>query len=104
MNAPSLSFAQPPSLRPRYLGPEHTLKTGQTRIGQINLMLSLKENSRGRFLRVSEKNGERFASLMIPAGGLRQFNDTLSQVFRNNGKPGRLQIDRKDFVLAVEQE
>ncbi|HEY3761785.1 MAG TPA: hypothetical protein VGN23_08555 [Verrucomicrobiae bacterium] len=104
MNAPSLFFPQYQSSHLRSLGPEHAIKTEQARFGDVNLMLSLKENSRGRFLRVSEKSGERFASLMIPAAGLRQFNGTLSEVFRTNGKPGRVQIDHKDFVLAVEQE
>lgn len=103
MNATSLSFAPSQSFRSRSLGPEHSIKTEQARFGYVNLMLSLKENSRGRFLRVSEKSGERFASLMIPAGGLRLFNDTVSEVFRANGKPGRVQIDHKDFILAVEQ-
>jgi hypothetical protein len=74
------------------------------RVEGVNLMLSLKENSRGRFLRVSEKNGERFASLMIPAEGLKQFNDLLATLVRFNEKAGRITVDRKDFTLTMDAD
>jgi hypothetical protein len=104
MNAPLSSTLQPSSFRPKPLGPEQTIKTEQIRVEGVNLMLSLKENVRGRFLRVSEKNGERFASLMIPAEGLKQFNDLLSDLVRFSEKSGRITVDRKDFTLVMDHD
>jgi hypothetical protein len=42
--------------------------------------LALKENSRGRFLRVTESNGNKFNSIVVPASGLADFQQMLNEI------------------------
>jgi hypothetical protein len=42
--------------------------------------LDLKENPRGKFLRITEVVNDRYNSIVIPATGLELFRDTLNEV------------------------
>jgi hypothetical protein len=52
---------------------EDTIKTGQVQIERKTFVLTLKENPRGRFLRITEETGGRRNSIIIPAPGLGDF-------------------------------
>ncbi len=42
--------------------------------------ISLKENPRGRFLRITEQNGTRHATIIIPSTGLKDFQKVLADM------------------------
>ena len=63
------SFGQPP--RPPVN--EDTLKTDRIQIERKTFVFTLKENPRGRFLRITEDVGGRRDNIIIPAPGLEDF-------------------------------
>lgn len=72
-------FARPyvtpkPSLR------ETTLASREVRIERKYFLLILKENARGRFLRISEDVGGRMNSIMVPVEGLRTFRKLVEEM------------------------
>lgn len=69
---------------------EETLKTGQLPIERKVFFLALKENVRGRFLRISENAGGRRNSIVIPATGLGEFLKSLDgMVEASNKQPSK---------------
>jgi hypothetical protein len=52
---------------------EDTLKSGEIQIERKSFILSLKENPRGRFLRITEDVGGRRDTIIIPSTGLADF-------------------------------
>ena len=52
---------------------ECTLNSGMLQIEHKEFVLALKENIRGRFLRIIEHNSDRVSSIMIPDSGLEDF-------------------------------
>ena len=62
---------------PRPFVSEDTLKTSALQIERKAFVLALKENPRGRFLRIIEEGGHKRASIMIPSTGLREFKGVL---------------------------
>jgi hypothetical protein len=78
-----------PSRRPRSFDPEfkpkpavqeETIKTGQVQIERKTFILSLKENPRGRFLRITEETAGRRTAIIVPAPGLPEFHQILGQI------------------------
>ena len=61
---------------------EDTLKTGQVQIERKTLVLTLKENPRGRFLRITEDVGGRRDTIIIPATGLEEFKKLLDEMVK----------------------
>jgi len=61
---------------------EETLHTERIQIERKTFILTLKENPRGRFLRVTEDVGGRKDSIIIPAPGLEDFQRALDAVVR----------------------
>lgn len=61
----------PPVNRPSF--PEATLKTEKVHIERKTFVLTLKENARGRFLRITEDVNGRRDTIIIPATGLDEF-------------------------------
>jgi hypothetical protein len=59
---------------------EDTIKTGQVQIERKTFVLTLKENPRGRFLRISEETSGRRNSIIIPAPGLEDFKRMLEEM------------------------
>jgi hypothetical protein len=70
-------YAQPP---PRPFVQEDTLKSEQIQIERKSFLLTLKENPRGRFLRISEEVGGKRNSIIIPATGLKDFKRLLDEM------------------------
>ena len=59
---------------------EDTLHSGEVRIERKNFVFTLKENPRGRFLRITEDLGARSNSIIIPAEGFHDFQKLLEQM------------------------
>jgi len=70
--------AQPP----RPYVPEDMLKTAELQVERKHLLLMLKENARGRFLRIAEETNGRRNSIVIPSTGLRDFQKLLEELVR----------------------
>ena len=61
---------------------ESTLKTGQVQIERKTFIFSLRENPRGRFLRITEDVGGRHDNIIIPATGLDEFRRVLDEMVK----------------------
>ena len=93
------------------------LRSVKMRVERKSFMLMLKESPRGKFLRLTEKVGERFACVVIPADLMEQFNGLLYKIIqvsqdlerdRPSGATGtlaseRLSGDEKIFILNLRQ-
>ncbi len=67
---------------PRPAAQESTLKTGQIQIERKLFNFSLRENPRGRFLRITEDVGGRHDNIIIPATGLEEFRRVLDEMVK----------------------
>jgi len=61
---------------------EDTLKSGEVQIERKNFVFTLKENPRGRFLRITEDVGGRRDSIIIPSTGLEEFKKVLIEMVK----------------------
>ena len=61
---------------------EDTLKTEKIQIERKTFVFTLKENPRGRFLRITEDVGGRRDTIIIPAPGLMEFKEVLVGMVR----------------------
>ena len=61
---------------------EETLKSAKIQIERKTFMLALKENPRGRFLRITEDVGGRRDTVIIPAPGLEEFRKLLDEMVK----------------------
>ena len=77
--SPFRSWAQ---MQPRPPVQEDTLKSGEVQIERKTFVLTLKENPRGRFLRIVEERGGRSASIIIPSTGLAEFQKLLEEMIK----------------------
>jgi len=59
---------------------EDTLSAGRVEIERKSFTLALKENPRGRFLRITETCGTKRATIIIPATGLKEFQKVLADL------------------------
>ena len=59
---------------------EETLKSAKIQIERKTFVLALKENPRGRFLRITEDVGGRRDTIIIPAPGLEDFRKVLDEM------------------------
>lgn len=82
---------RPPYGAPKYGTPygapkppsnEDTLKSESLQIERKNFVFTLKENPRGRFLRITEDVGGRRDSIIIPAPGLEDFKKLLEEMVK----------------------
>ena len=67
--------------------PEETLKTDKIQIERKTFVFALKENQRGRFLRITEDVSGRRDTIIIPAPGLAEFKKILDDMVRASGEP-----------------
>jgi hypothetical protein len=65
--------SQRPSMPPRPPIQEDTLKSATLQIERKSYIFTLKENERGRFLRITEDTGGRRNNVIIPSTGLEEF-------------------------------
>ena len=61
---------------------EDTLKTDKVQIERKTFVFTLKENPRGRFLRITEDVGGRRDTIIIPAPGLEDFKKLLEDMVK----------------------
>jgi hypothetical protein len=77
-----------PSGNRQYGGPpkasviEETLRSDKVQIERKTFLFALKENPRGRFLRITEDVGGRRDTIIIPAPGLDEFKKLLDEMVR----------------------
>ena len=64
--------------------PEETLKTDKVQIERKTFVLSLKQNARGRFLRITEDVNGRRDTIIVPATGLGDFKRVLDEMVKAN--------------------
>lgn len=64
---------------------EETLGSGKIQIERKTFIFTLKENPRGRFLRITEDVNRRREAIIIPATGLEEFRQQL-EVMINTSK------------------
>jgi hypothetical protein len=77
--SPYKSWAQ---MQPRQPVQEDTLKSGEVQIERKTFVLTLKENPRGRFLRISEDAVGRRNAIIIPSTGLAEFEKLLEEMIK----------------------
>lgn len=75
---------RPYGVQPKPPPQETTLLRSEVLIERKEFSIALKENPRGRFIRVVEQNGDRFASIIIPASGLKDFQALLNNMIQAN--------------------
>ena len=95
-------YHQPYSSQPpRPFVQEDTLKTELIHIERKSFLLTLKENPRGRFLRISEEVGGKRSSIIIPATGLAEFKNLLDIMVRaENGMAAKDKPAEPSVVVA----
>ena len=61
---------------------EDTLKSDKIQIERKSFVFTLKENPRGRFLRITEDVGGRRDTIIIPSTGLEEFKKLLDEMVK----------------------
>jgi hypothetical protein len=74
-------YGQPPQPQRPFVQ-EDTIKSAEVQIERKFFVLTLKENPRGRFLRISEEVGGKRNSIIIPATGLVDFKKLLDEMVK----------------------
>ena len=75
-------YQQHAQQQPRQPVQEDTLKSDEIQIERKAFHLTLKENPRGRFLRISEEGGSKRNSIIIPATGLKDFQKLINEMVK----------------------
>lgn len=65
---------------PRQATPEDTIQTTKIQIERKTFILTLKENPRGRFLRITEDVNGRRDTIIIPSTGLEEFKKAVEEM------------------------
>jgi hypothetical protein len=68
--------------QPRPFVQEDTIKSAEVQIERKLFFLTLKENPRGRFLRITEEVGGKRNCIIIPSTGLAEFKNLLDEMVR----------------------
>jgi PurA-like ssDNA and RNA-binding protein len=74
-------YGQPP-YQPKPPVQEDTLKSETIQIERKTFVLTLKENPRGRFLRITEDVGGRRDTVIIPSTGLDEFKKLVDEMVK----------------------
>jgi hypothetical protein len=61
---------------------EETLRSEKIQVERKTFILVLKENARGRFLRITEDVGGRRDSIIVPSTGLEEFKKIVDEMLR----------------------
>jgi hypothetical protein len=77
-----VGYGAPKYAQPRPQVVEDTLKSGEIQIERKNFVFSLKENPRGRFLRITEDVGGRRDTIIIPSTGLAEFKKLVDEMVK----------------------
>jgi len=73
-------YGHRPNEQPRPHVAEDTLKHGQVMIERKTFVLTLRENPRGRFLRIIEGGGGRHETIIVPESGLAEFQKVIAEM------------------------
>ncbi|MBU6408814.1 MAG: PUR family DNA/RNA-binding protein [Verrucomicrobia bacterium] len=65
---------------------EDTLKSEKIQIERKTFVFTLKENPRGRFLRITEDVGGRRDTIIVPSTGLEDFKKLLDEMVKASGE------------------
>ncbi|HXI72077.1 MAG TPA: RNA-binding protein [Verrucomicrobiae bacterium] len=65
---------------------EDTLKDCELQIERKTFVFVLKENPRGRFLRIIEAGNSKSVSIIVPATGLKEFQAVLADMVKAEGE------------------
>jgi len=65
---------------------EETLRSDKVQIERKTFIFALKENPRGKFLRITEDVGGRRDTIIIPAPGLEDFRKILDEMVKAAGE------------------
>ena len=65
---------------------EDTLKSDKVQIERKTFVFTLKENPRGRFLRITEDVNGRRDTIIIPATGLEEFKKVFDDMLRSSAE------------------
>ena len=83
---PSPFGGRPYQGQPRPPSNEDTLKSEKVQIERKTFVFTLKENPRGRFLRISEDAGGRRDTIIIPSTGLEEFRKLLDEMVKTSNE------------------
>ncbi len=72
--------------QPRPQVQEDTLKSDKIQIERKTFLFALKENPRGRFLRITEDVNGRRDNIIIPATGLDDFKKVVDDMVKTSGE------------------
>jgi hypothetical protein len=75
-------YGRAPYGQPRPPVNEDTLKSERVQIERKTFVFTLKENPRGRFLRITEDVGGRRDTIIIPSTGLEDFKKLLEEMVK----------------------
>ena len=75
-------YSQYGNVGPRPSSNEDTLKTETIQIERKTFVFSLKENPRGKFLRITEDVSGRRDTIIIPAPGLAEFKKIVDEMVK----------------------
>ena len=79
---PYPSYGAPKYGQPRPHVNEDTLKSAEVQIERKFFVFTLKENPRGRFLRITEDVGGRRDTVIIPSTGLAEFKKIVDEMVK----------------------
>ena len=75
-------FGRRPYGQPKPPVNEDTLKSDKVQIERKTFLFTLKENPRGRFLRITEDVGGRRDTIIVPATGLEEFKKLVDDMVK----------------------
>ena len=70
---------------------EDTLRSEKIQIERKTFLFTLKENPRGRFLRITEDVGGRRDTIIIPAPGLEDFKKVIDTMLEAANEPPKME-------------
>lgn len=83
---PSPYGHRPYSSAPKPALVEELIKSEKIQIERKTFALTLKENPRGRFLRITEDVGGRHDTIIVPATGLEEFSKIVAEMARTSAE------------------
>jgi hypothetical protein len=83
---PSPYGNRPPYSGPKTAVPEETIKSEKIQIERKTFVFTLKENPRGRFLRITEDVNGRRDTIIIPATGLEEFRKIFDDMVKTSAE------------------
>ena len=102
---PSEGQGNPQTARP--FVHQDALKNAEIKIERKSFTISLKENPRGRFLRITEDNGGKRNSIIIPITGLTDFSRILGEMVKAaevGSSPYDREVTRKAAKIQNERK